>query len=253
MQGRAIKVRGRQLPYPAVCAPLVARTADALVAECTAVAAKQPDVIEWRVDFFGAIADTGAVLDTAKRLKIAAAGVPILFTRRHSREGGEAIALAEPQVVELYRAVCASGAVDLVDFEMGNDPAHVDAVRDCARAAAIPLVLSFHDFRSTPSADEIVAKFQRGHSLGADVVKIAVMPKSEKDVLALLGATARASRALPIPVISMAMGPLGAVTRAAGWLFGSALTFAVGASSSAPGQMAIEDVRSVIAALKRAQ
>jgi 3-dehydroquinate dehydratase-1 len=51
----------------------------------------------------------------------------------------------------------------------------------------------------------------------------------------------------------MAMGPLGAVTRAAGWLFGSALTFAVGASSSAPGQMPIEDVRAVIAALRRSQ
>ena len=252
MQGRAITVRGVALPYPAVCAPLVARTADALVEECSAVVAKQPDVIEWRVDFFGAIGDPAAVLGTAQRLKSAAAGVPILFTRRHMREGGEAIALREEQVVELYRAVCASGAVDLVDFEMGNDPAHVSAVRDCARAAGIPLVLSFHDFRTTPSTDDLVAKCQRGHTLGADIVKIAVMPRSEKDVLGLLGASARAARALPIPVISMAMGPLGAITRAAGWLFGSALTFAVGASSSAPGQMPIEDVRAVIEALKRA-
>jgi 3-dehydroquinate dehydratase-1 len=253
MPGRAITLRGQALPNPAVCTPLVARSADALVAECTAVAAKKPDVIEWRVDFFDAIADTHAVIETAKWLKSAAGGLPILFTRRHAREGGEAIALGEPQVVALYRAVCASGAVDLVDFEMGNDPADVAAVGDAARAAGIPVVLSFHDFNSTPSAHELVAKFERGHALGADVVKIAVMPKSDDDVLALLAATSRASRSLPIPVISMAMGPLGAVTRAAGWLFGSALTFAVGASSSAPGQMPIEDVRAVIAALTRAQ
>lgn len=253
MQGRPIMLRGRALPYPAVCAPLVARSGDALVAECAAVAAKQPDVIEWRVDFFEAIADARAVVETAKRLKSAAGGVPILFTRRHAREGGEAISLGEAQVVALYRAVCASGAVDLVDFEMGNDPADVAAVRDAARAAGIPMLLSFHDFNSTPSADDLVAKFERGHALGADVVKIAVMPKSDDDVLALLSATSRASRLLPVPVISMAMGPLGAVTRAAGWLFGSALTFAVGASSSAPGQMPIDDVRAVIAALKRAQ
>ena len=87
--------------------------------------------------------------------------------------------------------------------------------------------------------------------LGADVAKIAVMPQSMDDVLALLAATERASRNVDIPLVSMAMGPLGAVTRAAGWIFGSAMTFAVGASSSAPGQMPIEDVRLVVEALQR--
>jgi 3-dehydroquinate dehydratase-1 len=50
----------------------------------------------------------------------------------------------------------------------------------------------------------------------------------------------------------MAMGALGAVTRTSGWLFGSAMTFAVGASSSAPGQMPIGDVRAAVEVLKRA-
>src|SRR5438105_2971047 len=91
-----------------------------------------------------------------------------------------------------------------------------------------------------------------GDALVADVAKIAVMPQSMDDVLALLAATSRASRSLVIPLVSMAMGPLGAVTRANGWLFGSAMTFAVGASSSAPGQMPIEDVRNAVAIMKKA-
>jgi 3-dehydroquinate dehydratase-1 len=253
MQGRPIMLRGQALPYPAVCAPLVARAAADVIAECAMVAAKKPDVIEWRVDFFEAIGDVRAVVETALQLRATAAGIPILFTRRNAREGGEAIALIEQQVVDVYRGVCANGAVDMVDFEMDNDATHVAAVRDYARAMKMPLVLSFHDFKGTPMVDDIVARFERAQALGADVAKVAVMPQSNEDVFALLAATSRASRELTIPVVSMAMGQIGVVTRANGWLFGSAMTFAVGASSSAPGQMPIEDVRSVIDALRRAQ
>ena len=42
MPGKPIAVRGRSLGYPAVCAPLVARTPGELLAECAAVAAKRP-------------------------------------------------------------------------------------------------------------------------------------------------------------------------------------------------------------------
>jgi 3-dehydroquinate dehydratase-1 len=252
MQGRPISVRGRALPYPAVCAPLVARTSEALIAECSAVAAKKPDLIEWRVDFFEAIGDAQQVIATAKQLKGVAAGIPILFTRRSVREGGEKIAIGEEQVVALYRSVCGSGLIDLADFEMESDPAHLDAVREASRRAGVPLVLSFHDFLATPSLGALVQRFERMQSLGADVAKIAVMPRSMNDVLALLGATSQAAARCTIPLVSMAMGAMGAVTRTSGWLFGSAMTFAVGASSSAPGQMPIEDVRAAIEVLQKA-
>jgi 3-dehydroquinate dehydratase I len=156
-------------------------------------------------------------------------------------------------VVALYRAVCDGGHVDLVDFEMGNDPAHVAAVREAARSAGLQLVLSFHDFNATPAAEALLARFAQAQSLGADVAKVAVMPRSTEDVLTLLSATERACHSLSIPVVSMSMGPLGAVTRACGWTFGSAMTFAVGEGSSAPGQMPIEDIRQAIDILQRAQ
>jgi 3-dehydroquinate dehydratase-1 len=251
MQGRSIFVRGRALPYPAVCAPLVARNRDALLGEAAAVVAKRPDLIEWRIDFFDAIADAHGVVETAAQLRQSTRGIPILFTRRSAREGGERIGIDEAQVIELYREVCASGSVDMIDFEMDNDARHLQAVREIGRAAGLPLVLSFHDFQATPTAAELVQRFERAHSLGAGVAKIAIMPRSADDVLTLLSATAQASRTVEIPLVSMAMGALGAVTRASGWVFGSAMTFAVGASSSAPGQMPIEDVRAAIDVLRK--
>ncbi|HET8745002.1 MAG TPA: type I 3-dehydroquinate dehydratase [Ramlibacter sp.] len=250
-----IQVDGRPLAggrLPAVCAPLVARSRAALASEAAAVAAKQPDLLEWRVDFFEAIGDTGEVLAAAADLRAASAGIPILFTRRCQREGGQPIALDEPQVLALYEAVAASGCADLMDFEMGNEAAHVAQVRALTRRHGLPLVLSFHDFQYTPDEAELRARFEQAQRLEADVAKVAVMPQAMEDVHRLLGATLQASRTLGIPVISMAMGGLGAVTRLCGGAFGSALTFAVGAAASAPGQIPIEDVRAALAVLQRA-
>ncbi|GAB3655160.1 type I 3-dehydroquinate dehydratase [Ramlibacter alkalitolerans] len=250
-----IQVAGRALAggrLPAVCAPLVGRTRAALAAEIAVVAAKRPDLLEWRVDFFEAIADPREVLAAAADLRAASGDIPILFTRRCEREGGQPIALAEAGVPALYEAVAGSGCVDLLDFEMGNDAAHVAQVRALARRHGLPLVLSFHDFQRTPGEAELRERFAQAQRLEADIAKVAVMPQSTEDVHRLLGATLEASRSLAIPVISMAMGGLGAVTRLCGGVFGSALTFAVGAAPSAPGQIAIEEVRAALATLQRA-
>jgi 3-dehydroquinate dehydratase-1 len=90
------------------------------------------------------------------------------------------------------------------------------------------------------------------HALGADVAKIAVMPQRAEDVLALLDATLRAARELPIPVAGMSMGGLGAASRLCGGVFGSALTFAVAGAPSAPGQMPVGEVRAALETLRRA-
>jgi len=129
---KSILVRGQPLAgdaLPAICIPLVGRTDDALLQEAAAAAAKRPDLLEWRVDFYEGIADLARVAALAPRLRDAAAGIPLLFTRRSPREGGQQCALREDQVPALYAAACASGAVDLVDAEMASDPQQLDALR----------------------------------------------------------------------------------------------------------------------------
>jgi 3-dehydroquinate dehydratase I len=135
---------------------------------------------------------------------------------------------------------------------MSQDAQHVAQVRDAARAAGVQLVLSFHDFQATPAADALQQRFALAQQLGADVAKIAVMPRGMDDVLTLLSATLAASQSLGIPVISMAMGGAGALTRLAGGLFGSALSFAVGEQASAPGQWPIEELETALALLRKA-
>lgn len=253
MKPRAIALAAHSPPrFPLVCAPLVARDDEALVEEAKAVAMLEPDLIEWRVDFFDDIADIDYVAEVAAQLKEAVGEIPLLFTRRSAREGGEPIAIDEDAVLAMYEAVCATGAIAMADYEMDNDAVRLRELRRMTSASDVQLVLSFHDFTRTPDAAALLGRFRQAQDLEADVAKIAVMPQSMEDVLTLLRATLEASRSLEIPVVSMAMGALGAVTRVSGWAFGSAMTFAVGQSASAPGQMPIEDVAEGIALLRRA-
>lgn len=232
--------------FPLICAPLVGRTFDRLIAELEEVLPKKPDVLEWRVDFFEDIGDQTAVIAAASAIKHKAGKIPLLFTRRSVIEGGENIALSEAQVITLYNAVCASSCIDLIDYEMANDPANIAQVRASACDNGVLLVLSFHNFSFTPGLETLTEKFLLADQLGADVAKVAVMPRDLGDVLTLLTATYEASKKLHIPLISMSMGPMGAITRVAGSVFGSALSFAVGAASSAPGQVPIEDLNAAI-------
>ena len=254
-QTKVIDIRGRKLggETPLICSPLVGRTRERVLAEVANVVAKRPDVIEWRVDYFEHIADPKAVVDVAAAMRKAAGDMPVIFTRRSVKEGGEKIAIGDADVVRLYDAVGASGHVDFIDFEMGNDPEHVRLVRESTRTHGARLILSYHNFGFTPGVEFLVQRFLEAERLGADVAKVAVMPRDRGDVLALLAATAQADAKARIPLISMAMGPLGSVTRMIGGVFGSALSFAVGEGSSAPGQIPIADLNAVYDVIRRAR
>ncbi len=252
---KVIDIRGRSLggDTPLICTPLVGRSRERVLAEAASVVAKNPDVVEWRVDHFEGIGDTAAVLELGRALRGVVGDAPIIFTRRSIREGGEPIAIGDEDVVRLYDAVGASGLVDFLDFEMSNDAGQVQRVRDSARRNGTRTIFSYHNFGYTPGQEFLVQRFLEAERLGADVAKVAVMPRDRADVLVLLAATAEAHAKARIPLISMSMGPLGSVTRMIGGVFGSSLSFAIGEGSSAPGQIPIADLNAVYAVLRRAR
>ena len=252
---RSLIVRGRTLNshgYALICTPLVARTADDINAELASILPKCPDLIEWRVDFFDEIHDPIRVVAVARAIRLAAGTLPIIFTCRARQEGGEAISLSDDAVVALYEEVCASGAVDIIDYELSQAPENRGRLRAASRANDVLMILSHHNFKSTPTCAEIVRKIIEAEVEGADIAKLAVTPQAADDVLVLLQATLSASQRVRIPVITMSMGGIGAVTRLCGWLYGSVMTFAVGKSSSAPGQIPIEDLRAALQTMQRA-
>lgn len=75
------------------------------------------------------------------------------------------------------------------------------------------------------------------------VVKVAVMPKNEQDVLDLMNFTRGFKAFNPEQeFVTMSMGKLGRLSRLAGDLVGSSWTFASLDNTSAPGQVALADM-----------
>jgi 3-dehydroquinate dehydratase-1 len=242
---KSIRVHGKPVSgeQPLICTPLVGRSSAEILDELAVIVPKRPHVIEWRVDFFEGVGHTATVIDVASCIRQVAGDIPIIFTCRSMNEGGEGITLDDEDILKLYVAACASRCVDFIHYELSNSPERVAHLREVSRQHDVALILSYHNYRRTPRAAELVAKCLEAERLGADVVTVATMANEAEDVLTLLAATQQASRECSMPLVGTAMGSLGAISRVFGWVYGSALTFAVGRGRSAPGQLSIEDMR----------
>ena len=92
-------------------------------------------------------------------------------------------------------------------------------------------------------------RFREMEKSGADILKIAVMPHGFGDVAAIMEATNDMRKECEKPLVSMAMGSIGSISRIAGENFGSSITFGTVGAASAPGQFPIGDLRTLLAAL----
>lgn len=224
---------------PKICVPLTESRLPALLEEAAFVRALPADLYEWRMDCFEE--DVGFALSA---LKSALAPRPLLCTVRTQQEGGKS-PLEGEAYEEFLLALLERGGFGLLDIELSKGRDRAKRLLEKAAEKGVAAVISRHDFSCTPPEEEIAGTLMQMRELGPCLPKYAVTPRRPEDVLALLGATLRASRETG-PVITMAMGPLGKVSRVCGQAFGSCMTFGAGKSASAPGQLGAEDLRAIL-------
>jgi len=230
---------------PKICVPLVGRTKQEIIAEVKMLENVAYDLAELRIDYFDGVEQPEQVETLLTEIN-SIHKKPLLFTFRSKKEGGEC-ELSMERYFELVRLAIRSGLVDIVDLELFSSEEEMIKVIAEARENNVKVILSSHDFFRTPPKDEIVARLVKMQELGADITKIAVMPQSEEDVLTLLAATLEMKKTkADRPCITMSMGKYGVISRLAGELFGSCLTFAAAKEVSAPGQVSVRDVRSIL-------
>jgi 3-dehydroquinate dehydratase-1 len=104
------------------------------------------------------------------------------------------------------------------------------------------VIISFHDFKKTPSKEELDAIVNSCFSQGADIAKIACMANSHRDSVRLLSLLDSDKTVLPI-----GMGEKGRITRVAAPLMGSPFTFAslLKDDNTAPGQYCKESLKQI--------
>ena len=231
---------------PKICVPIVGITKEDIINQAKALANVVVDVVEWRVDWFEGVFELDKVKDVLVDLRKELKELPILFTFRTSNEGGEK-AIDTKDYVNLNKEVAKTGLVDLVDVEVFTGDEVVREIIESVHRHDVKVVASNHDFNKTPSKGDIVSRLRKMQDLGADIPKIAVMPKCKLDVLELLEATVIMSEQYATrPIITMSMAEQGVVSRLCGEVFGSCITFGVVNKASAPGQINVEELNKVL-------
>lgn len=233
---------------PKVCIPLMGTSRETLLEETAKIKTMPPDLVEWRADYFDGIEKPGCAAKMLEELRGALGDIPILFTVRTKREHGE-LEIAWEAYARLNMEAARSRRADLIDVELMTPPSVLRLLVAGIHACGGKILMSNHDFDGTPPRPELIRRLRLMQSWKADVVKIAVMPGSPEDVLSLLSATREVAKDEKTPVVSMAMGGMGAISRLAGEVFGSALTFGAAEKASAPGQLDAAELRRALALL----
>lgn len=252
---RTFKIRNITIGegIPKICVPLVGKSHDEILNGARLLTGVYADLVEWRADWYQDVFSIGKVMEILIELKEILQDRPMLFTFRTKAEGGEK-ELTEEQYVELLQEIATTGLVDLIDIEvLGYSEKAVKAMILAAREANVLVIGSNHDFEKTVSKQELIKKLCKMQELEADILKLAVMPCCKQDALTLMEATIEMKEQYADrPLVTMSMARDGVISRIAGEIFGSDITFGSVGRASAPGQLPAEELRQVLSILHHA-
>lgn len=244
---KTVTLRGVEIGTgrPKIIVPIVASTQAGILERAAELKTQPLDVVEWRVDFYDSALDLPQVLETLRKLRETLEEIPLLFTFRTKKEGGEK--LPEPEAyIAINTAVAQSGDADAIDIEIFSGDDVVQRCISAAHAAGTAVVGSNHDFEKTPAKSDLIYRLRKMQDMGADIAKIAVTPNSAEDIITLLDATQEMHFCYAhCPIITMSMSD-GVITRLCGEVFGSAMTFGMVGQASAPGQIPVDQLQTVI-------
>lgn len=195
-----------------------------------------PDIFELRLDALSPIS-------ARTEKKICRLRAPIIITARDPREGGIGkLSIAERRALLLRFLPCAT----YIDIEL-QAVREFKSVLSQAKKTKIRMILSYHNFKATPSSRSLCAKAKRAKALGADVFKVATRTDAPAAVAHLVDfiicCDADVGR---IPLAVMGIGKLGASSRLLLARCGSVLNYASLRQPNVEGQQSFSILRATL-------
>lgn len=235
---------------PKICVPITGKTCEELEASARkAAACPEADLWEWRLDGFAALEDPSKIRSAAGGIRRHIGEKPLLATIRTKSEGGGA-APSPSEYHSLNLMLAKEGLAELTDVEVFFCPEKTSAWIRELKGCGVRVVGSWHSFTGTPGKDAMLVRMDRIQESGADIVKLAAMPRCREDVSRLLAATWEGKKRFPgRPLITMSMSGLGMASRIAGECCGSNITFGSAGAISAPGQFPAAELRRLLEAV----
>lgn len=235
-----------------ICVPIVGPSMEDILSQVQEAVKAEVDLIELRPDMWmkdSYISEEEYILtivNLVEEVHSRYEKMPILFTWRTLAEGGET-PLSSENYCNLLQGIVNQNVVDAVDVELF---AYTDAIGQIIKEAhhqGIQTVMSYHNFHKTLDRDTLHLYAEQMISVGALVIKFALMPTTNEDVLSVLQFTKELTERYPqLPRITMSMGKLGQMTRTCGHVFGNCLTFGKLGQASAPGQVEVAVLKQLV-------
>jgi len=219
------------LPATLICAPIRNETSSGILESINKAINKGADLVEVRIDSIKN-PDPQKVASLIEEIEH-----PFIATNRMKEEGGFFEGSETERTDILLEA---AKYADYVDIELRTENKYRSKIIKASKSQ----IISYHNFKKTPSIPELFEIVKSEHELG-DLAKFAVMPNNLQDTLKVLEVLSKLDN-----TIGIAMGELGRYTRVVAPLFGSPITYASLINESAPGQMDIETTRNIIHSLK---
>lgn len=215
-----------------ICAPVMASTVDEMVTKMTRAKDCGADLVEVRLDYLKSFDPHRDVSFLIQRSPL-----PTLFTHRPKWEGGEYEG-DDNKRLDVLRLAMEQGA-DYVDIELQLAEEFNKSIVG-KKPEKFKLIVSSHNYQSTPEIEDLGNLVARIQSTGADIVKVATTAVDITDVARMFQITANSQ----VPMIGIVMGTKGLISRILCPKFGGYLTFGTieKGKVSAPGQPTVKEL-----------
>ncbi len=201
---------------------------------------RPPDLFEIRLDHF-------AKIDNQLEKKMSILPAPLIITARDPREGGANNLSIQQRRELLLRFLRRARYVDL---ELRSAHA-LRSVLEAAHKKKIRCIISFHDFKSTPSLRTLLTKARAAKRAGADIFKVATRTDTPAQLQRLLDFFANEDachavaprRRVDLALSVMGIGKLGRQSRRELMRRGSVLNYASLGRAKIPGQPTLSEIQ----------
>ena len=220
-----------------VCIPIVETTVEKALIAIKEVN-RWADLIELRADYLKRV-KLSLLLENRRK--------PFIVTNRRKEEGGKYKGEERKRLTVLQEAI--DLGADYIDVELASERSSLQGLIRNKKGTQV--ILSFHDFRRTPSLKELQSLFGQMVRSGADVIKIVSFARSWEDNLTILSLIPFA-KARRRKIVAFCMGEKGKVSRLFSPFLGAAWTYASlsRVKASAPGQLTVREMKQVWEILK---
>ena len=135
-----------------------------------------------------------------------------------------------------------------MDIELRTESRLRERLLATARAHGTKVIISSHDFADTPPWTDLCRTLQRIRESGGDMGKVVTTATTSEEALRILSLQLDAL-ATGFPLSAFAMGEAGRITRFATLYLGGCMTYVAPdeLSATAPGQMTVTQLRTLIA------